>query len=55
MTNMANFNRHGTSLEQIAKSMDFAFLALKDQLIEVGHIIEKNDMNNRPLLSATLP
>ena len=45
------------SLEKkIAKSMDIAFLALLDQLFEVGHFItalEKNDMNNRPLLSAT--
>ena len=44
------------SLEQIAKSMDIAFLALIDQLPEVGHFItplEMIDMNNRPLPSAT--
>ena len=56
MTNLAIFNRHGMSLEQIAKSMDIAFLALIDQLLEVGHFItalEMIDMNSRPLLSAT--
>ena len=55
-TNLAIFNRHGTSLEQIAKSMDIAFLARIDQLLEIGHFItplEMIDMNNRPLLSAT--
>ena len=44
------------SLEQIAKSMDIAFLALLDQLLEVAHFItalEKIDMNYRSLLSAT--
>ena len=44
------------SLEQIAKSMEIAFLALIDQLPEVGHFItplEVIDMNNRPLPSAT--
>ena len=44
------------SLEQIAKSIDVAFLVLLDQLLEVGHFItalEKIDTNNRPLLSAT--
>ena len=43
-------------LEQIAKSMDIAFLALIDKLLEVGHFItalEVIDMNNRPLPSAT--
>ena len=56
MTNLAIFNRHGMSLEQIAKSMDIAFLALIEELLEVGHFItalEMIDMNNRPLLSAT--
>ena len=58
VTNLAIFNRHSMSLEQIAKIMDIAFLALLDQLLEVGHFItafEKIDMNNRPLLSATSP
>ena len=58
VTNMAIFNRHGMSLEEIANSMDIAFLALIDQLLEVGHFItalEMIDMNNRPLLSATCP
>ena len=58
MTNLAIFNRHGIPLEQIAKCMDIAFLALIDQLLEVGHFItalEMINMNNRPLLSATLP
>ena len=44
------------SLEQIAKSMDNAFLALIDQLLEVGHFItplDVIDMNNGPLPSAT--
>ena len=44
------------SLEQIAKSMDIAFFALIDQLLEVGPFLtelEMIDMNNRPLLSAT--
>ena len=53
MTNLSIFNRHGMPLEQIAKSMDIAFLALLNQLLEVGHFItalEKIDMNNRPLL-----
>ena len=43
-------------LEQIAKSMDIAFLALIDQLFEVGHFItplEVIDMDNRLLPSAT--
>ena len=43
-------------LEQIAKSMDIAFLALIDQLLEVGHFItplKVIDMNNRPLPLAT--
>ena len=56
MANLAIFNRHSISLEQIAKSMDIAFLALLDQLLEVGHFItalEMIDMNNRPLPSAT--
>ena len=49
------------SLDQIAKSMDIAFLALLYQLLEVGHFITalqkivKIDMNDRPLLSATSP
>ena len=36
--------------------MDIALLGLLDQLIEVGHFItalEKIEMNNRPLISAT--
>ena len=44
------------SHERIAKIMDIAFLALIDQLLEVGHFItplEVIDMNNRPLPSAT--
>ena len=44
------------SLEQIAQSMDIVFLALIDQLPEVGHFItplEIIDMSNRPLPSAT--
>ena len=56
VTNLAIFNRHGMSLEQIAKSMDIAFFALLNQLLEVGHFIpalEMIDMNNRPLLSPT--
>ena len=56
MTKLAIFNRYGMPLEQIAKSMDIAFLALIDQLLEVGHFIttpEMIDMNNRPLLSAS--
>ena len=56
MTNLAIFNRHDISLEQIAKSMDIAFLALIDQLLEIGHFITALEMiyiNNRPLLSAT--
>ena len=32
------------SLEQIAKSMDIAFLALIDQLLEVGHFITALEM-----------
>ena len=46
------------SLEKFSKSIDIAFLALLDQLLEVGHFItplEKIGMNNRPLLSATSP
>ena len=56
VTNLAIFNRHGMPLEKIVKSMDIAFLALLDQLLEVGHFItalKKIDMNNKPLLSAT--
>ena len=56
MTNLAIFNRHGMSMEKIAKRMDIAFLVLIDQLIEVGHFItalEMIDMNNRPLPLAT--
>ena len=56
VTNLAIFNRHGMSLEQIVKSMDIAFLALLDQPLEVGYFttaLEKIDMNNRPLLSVT--
>ena len=56
MTNLAIFNRHGISLEQITESMDIAFLAHIDQLLEIGHFItafEMIDMNNRPLLLAT--
>ena len=56
VTNFAIFSRHSISLELIAKSMDIAFLALLDELLEDGHFItalEMNDMNNRPLLSAT--
>ena len=34
MKNLAIFNRHGKSLEQIAKSMNIDFLALLDQLLE---------------------
>ena len=44
------------SLEQIAESLDIAFLALIEQHLEVGHFIttlEVIDMNNRPLPSAT--
>ena len=51
VANLAIFNRHGMSLEQIAESMDIVFLALIDQLIGVGHFItslEMIDMNNRP-------
>ena len=50
-------NRHGISLEQIAKSMEIAFLALIDQLPEVGHFItpfEMIDMNNRPSLPSAI-
>ena len=56
VTNLAIFNWHSMSLEKNANSMDIAFLALLDQLLEVGQIItalEKVDINNRPLLSAT--
>ena len=56
MTNLAIFNRHGMSQEQIAKSMDIALLVLIDQLLDVGHFItalEMINMKNRPLLSAT--
>ena len=56
VTNFIIFNRPRMSLEQIEKSVDTAFLALLDQLLEVGHFItalEMIDMNNRPLLSAT--
>ena len=55
VTSLTLFNRQGMSLEQIAESMDIAFLALLDQLLEVGHFItalKKIDMNNRPLLLA---
>ena len=51
MKNLAIFSRHGISLEQIAKSLDIAFLALLDQLLEVENFItplEKIDMNNGP-------
>ena len=44
MTNLAIFNRHGMFLEQIAKSMDIAFLTLLDQLLEVGHFITALEM-----------
>ena len=44
VTNLAIFNRHGMSLEQIAKSVDIAFLALLDQLLEVGHFITAIEM-----------
>ena len=43
MTNLAIFNRYGMSLEQIAKSMNIAFLALIDQL-EVGYFITALEM-----------
>ena len=58
VTNLPIFKMHGMSQKQILKSMDIAFLALLEQLLKVGHFItglEKIDMNNRPLLSATLP
>ena len=58
VTNLAIYNRHGMSLEQIVKSTDIAFLALLEQLFEVGHFItafEQIDMNNRPLLVVTSP
>ena len=41
---------------ELAKSMDIAFVALIDQLLQVGHLIiplEVIDMNNRPLPSTT--
>ena len=41
---------------KLQKSMEIAFLALINQLPEVGHFItplEMIDMNNRPLPSAT--
>ena len=44
VTNLAIFNRYGMSLEQIAKSVDIAFLALLDQLLEVGHFITAFEM-----------
>ena len=56
VTNLAIFYRQDMSLEQIAKSIDIAFLGLLDQLLEVGQFItalEKIGMNNRPLLLAT--
>ena len=58
MSIMAIFNRHVMSLKQIAISIDIAILGLLDKLLEVGYFItplEKIDMNNRPLLSATSP
>ena len=39
VTNLAIFNRQCRPLEQIAKSNDIAFLALLDQLLEIGHFI----------------
>ena len=58
VANLAIFNRHGMSLEQIAKSIDIAFLALLEHLLKVGHfitVLEKIDMKNRSLLSTTSP
>ena len=56
MTNLAFLNMHGMSQEKNVKKHGYCLLALLDQLLEVGHFItalEKIDMNNRPLLSAT--
>ena len=39
VTNLAILKGKGMSLEEIAKTMNTAFLALLDQLIEVEHFI----------------
>ena len=44
VTNLALFNRHGMSLEQIAKSMDIVFLTLLDQLLQRGYFITALEM-----------
>ena len=58
VTNLTIFNRHSMSLEQIAKSIDISFLVFLTNFLKLDTsslALDKIDMNNRPLLSATFP